>query len=304
MPQAPAMTSLQLVRRRLDLSVPVVMGVLNVTPDSFSDGGRFCDPATALAQAVAMVGEGAAIIDVGGESTRPGAAPVGEQEELDRVVPVIERLHREIDCVISIDTTKAAVMRAACAAGAEMVNDVTALRGEGALAAVREAGAAAVLMHMQGDPRTMQLEPVYADVVGEIRAFLAARVAACRAAGIDAQQIVVDPGFGFGKTLAHNLELFGGLDGIAGLGLPLMVGVSRKSMFGKLLGLTVEQRLHAGVAAAGLAVWLGASIIRSHDVRPTVEAVRFAAAVRAAKPRDLPGTRSTGAAARTGGAMP
>jgi dihydropteroate synthase len=204
---------------------------------------------------------------------------VGEQDELDRVVPVIERLRRELDCVISIDTMKPMVMGSACAAGAEIVNDVFALRAPGAIEAVRESGAAVVLMHMQGDPRTMQIQPRYDDVVHEVHAFLAERIGACAAAGIGRERLLADPGFGFGKTFDHNLALLGGLDALESLNVPLVVGVSRKSMLGKLLDLPVDRRLYPGLSAATLAVWLGASIIRTHDVRATVEAIRFAAAV-------------------------
>jgi dihydropteroate synthase len=253
------------------------MGVLNVTPDSFSDGGEHASLSAALAHAEAMIGEGAAIVDVGGESTRPGASPVGEQEELDRVVPVIEALCRRFDCIVSVDTMKPAVMHAACAAGAEIVNDVFALRAPGAIEAVRAQGAAAILMHMQGEPRTMQQRPQYRDVVGEVRSFLEERCAAAVAAGIPRDRLLVDPGFGFGKTLQHNLALFAALDTFAEL--PLVVGVSRKSMFGQLLGAPAGERANAGAAAAALAVALGARVIRTHDVRATVEAVRFAAAV-------------------------
>jgi len=256
------------------------MGVLNVTPDSFSDGGRYRDADAALRHAVAMVAEGAAIVDVGGESTRPGASPVGEQEELDRVLPVIERIRREVDCIVSIDTMKPSLMRAAAAAGAEIVNDVLALRAPGAVDAVHDTGVAAVLMHMQGEPQTMQQQPHYDDVVGEVGAFLQDRVAACQRAGIQRSRLAIDPGIGFGKTVAHNLELLARLDVLAATGLPLLVGVSRKSMFGKLLDLPAAQRLHPGLAAASIAVWLGASIIRTHDVKPTVEAIRYAGVLR------------------------
>jgi dihydropteroate synthase len=271
---------LQLRNRTLDLTEPQVMGVLNVTPDSFSDGGRFLVPDIALKQAAAMVEEGAVIIDVGGESTRPGAESVAESIEIDRVVPVIERIKRELDCVVSIDTMKPAVMRAACAAGAEIVNDVNALRAPGAIESVRDTGAAAVLMHMQGEPRTMQHQPHYNDVVGEVRQFLVDRMAAVEAGGISCQRLVIDPGFGFGKTVAHNLQLFAALSGLVELGAPILVGVSRKSMFGQLLGLAVEQRVAAGVGAAAVAVWQGANLIRTHDVRATIEAIRFASAAR------------------------
>lgn len=271
---------LQLRTRELDLSAPVVMGVLNVTPDSFSDGGLHLSPETAMERARQMVSEGAAILDIGGESTRPGAEPVAEQVELDRTIPVIERIRREIDVAISIDTMKPAVMRAACAAGAEMINDVLALRAPGALAAAAESGAAVCLMHMQGEPRSMQQAPAYGDVVAEVLEFLAERCRACDQAGIARERVVVDPGVGFGKTLEHNLLLLSRLDGFAGLDRPLLLGVSRKSLFQKLLGLPVDQRLHGGLAVAALAVWQAAAIVRAHEVRPTVEAIRVAHAIR------------------------
>ncbi|MEK6805464.1 MAG: dihydropteroate synthase [Pseudomonadota bacterium] len=259
------------------------MGVLNVTPDSFSDGGRYRQLDAALNHAREMATEGAVIIDVGGESTRPGAQPVSEQEELDRVIPVIERLSRELDVLVSVDTMKPAVMRVAVNAGAGLINDVNALRAPSALEVARESGAAVCLMHMQGEPRTMQKSPAYEDVRQEVRDFLSRRLQACEQIGIPRERIVLDPGFGFGKSLQHNLALLGNLGALAGLGLPLMVGLSRKSMFQQLLGLPLEQRLHAGLAAAALAVFQGASIIRTHDVRPTVETIKTAAAVRAAR---------------------
>lgn len=271
---------LQLKSRTLDLSMPVVMGVLNVTPDSFSDGGRYLSPADALASGQKLLDEGASIIDVGGESTRPGAAPVPEAEELDRVLPVIERLAAELDCVISVDTMKPAVMRQACQAGAELINDVNALRAPGALEAARDSGAGVVLMHMQKSPADMQAAPQYADVVGEVRAFLAERVASAEAAGIPRSKIAVDPGFGFGKSLQHNLSLLGALDAFTASGLPVLVGLSRKSMFQALLGLPVAERAVASAAAAALAVFQGAAIVRAHDVRETLEAIRVAAAAR------------------------
>ncbi|HEX4895368.1 MAG TPA: dihydropteroate synthase [Solimonas sp.] len=270
---------LQLRSRRLDLATPRVMGVLNVTPDSFSDGGRHLDTEAALARAREMAGEGAAIIDVGGESTRPGAAPVGVQEELDRVVPVIERLARELDVVISVDTMKPAVMQAACAAGAELINDVLALRAPGALSVAASSGAAVCLMHMQGEPRSMQVAPAYGAVVTEVREFLAERMVVAQRAGIARERLLVDPGFGFGKTLAHNLALLGQLPAFHDLAVPLLVGLSRKSMFQQLLGRPLAQRLPASVAAATLAVWQGAAIVRAHDVAATVDALRLAAAV-------------------------
>ncbi|SFF33945.1 Dihydropteroate synthase [Fontimonas thermophila] len=256
------------------------MGVLNVTPDSFSDGGRHTDCAVAVAHALSMVEEGAAIIDVGGESTRPGATPVSEQEELDRVIPVIEALRARTDAVISIDTMKPAVMRAACAAGAELINDVMALRMPGALDAAVATGAAICLMHMQGDPQTMQAAPHYDDVVQEVSDFLAERMACCVRNGIAAERIVLDPGIGFGKSLEHNLTLLANLDRLAVHGRPLLVGVSRKSMFGALLGRSVDQRLPGSLAAAAFAVSQGAVIVRAHDVAATVDAVRTAHALK------------------------
>lgn len=254
------------------------MGVLNVTPNSFSDGGRFTDLSAARDHARAMVAAGAAILDVGGESTRPGAEPVTEQEELDRVMPVVEALVREFDVLVSIDTMKPAVMQAAVAAGAGMINDVLALQGPGALQAAASSGAAVCLMHMQGNPQTMQQNPVYADVVAEVGAFLAQRAAACREAGISADRIVLDPGFGFGKSLEHNLRLLRGLSALVGE-YPVLVGLSRKSMLDKLLGRKVEQRLPGSLALAALAVANGARIVRCHDVSETLDAANVAWAV-------------------------
>lgn len=265
--------------RVLNLGLPQVMGILNVTPDSFSDGGLHSDPGAAYARACSMVEEGATLIDVGGESTRPGAMPVSEQEELARVIPVIKRI-ADLPVIISVDSSKAGVMREACAAGASLINDVNALREPGALEAARESGAAICLMHMQGQPQSMQADPDYADVVAEVRDFLADRMQSCRAAGLGADQIVLDPGFGFGKSLAHNLTLLARLPDLCGLGMPLLVGISRKSMLGAVSGQPVEKRIHAGVAAAVLAVERGASIIRTHDVRATVDALKLVAAVR------------------------
>jgi dihydropteroate synthase len=259
------------------------MGVLNVTPDSFSDGGRHVGAAAALARAREMVEEGAAIVDVGGESTRPGAAGVGEPEELDRVLPVIDAIRRELDCAVSIDTMKPGVMRAACAHGAEMINDVMALRAPGAIGAAVDSGAAVCLMHMQGEPRTMQEAPRYTDVVAEVRQFLMARREACVAAGIPRESIVLDPGFGFGKAVEHNLALLANLDALATLGAPLLVGLSRKSTLGKLTGRDVDERLPAGLAAAAVAAWHGARIVRTHDVRATMDALKVTAAARAAR---------------------
>lgn len=271
---------LQLKTRRLDLREPVVMGILNVTPDSFSDGGRHAAVAAALAHARDMIAQGAAIIDVGGESTRPGAEAVGLDEELQRTIPVIEALRLESDCVVSIDTLKPEVMRAACAAGAELVNDVNALRAPGAMDAVCDSGAAVCLMHMQGEPRTMQQQPQYEDVCAQVAAFLQQRAEACMTAGISADRIALDPGIGFGKTLEHNLDLLSAVSRLSAGQHPLLVGFSRKSMFQHLLGLPVERRLPASLAAATLAVWQGAAIVRAHDVGPTLEAIRVAAAAR------------------------
>ncbi len=255
------------------------MGILNVTPDSFADGGIFLSRENAVAQARRMVAEGADIIDVGGESTRPGAQPVSAQQEIDRVIPVIETLAKEISVPLSIDTSKPEVMRAAVGAGAGFINDVQALRTEGALKAAVELNVPVCLMHMLGEPRTMQDDPRYADVVREVRDFLKQRMDACVGAGIPRTKIVIDPGFGFGKTLAHNLALLRDLRALVALGVPVLAGLSRKSMIGKALGLPVERRLHASVALALIAVQNGARIIRVHDVGPTVEALRMLEAV-------------------------
>lgn len=262
--------------RTLDLSRPCVMGIINVTPDSFSDGGDCFDLGRALARAECMVDEGAAILDVGGESTRPGAAPVSVQEELDRVLPVIAALHRRVRVPISVDTSKADVMRAAVDAGAGMINDVRALRSGGALQAAVAAQVPVCLMHMQGDPGTMQANPRYDDVVAEVRDFLRRRLAVCVAAGLSPERVLLDPGFGFGKTLADNLALLARLDAIGSLGPPVMVGVSRKSMIGALTGKPVADRLAGSVAAAVLAVERGARLVRVHDVGATVDALRVA----------------------------
>jgi len=269
---------LQCGRHQLDLDQPVVMGILNVTPDSFSDGGRFASLPEALAHAERMAVEGAAIIDVGGESTRPGAAEVPVQEELRRVIPVIERLAARLDLPVSVDTRKAEVMLAALAAGASMVNDVGALGGAGALEAVTASNAAVCLMHMQGEPRTMQQSPRYADVLAEVRGFLRDRAARCVAAGIARERIVVDPGFGFGKTLEHNLALLRGLPQIAGDGLPVLAGLSRKRMIAQITGREDGDRLAGSLALATLAARNGARIVRAHDVGATVSALKVVAA--------------------------
>jgi dihydropteroate synthase len=264
----------------LDLSQPIVMGILNVTPDSFSDGGRFIDSTQALEHAQRMIEAGAGIIDVGGESTRPGAADVSEEEEISRVVPVIEALANRFSVPISIDTSKAAVMSAAVEAGATMINDVRALREPGALEAAAKTEAAVCLMHMQGQPRTMQLEPHYDDVVAEVKTFLLERAVACEAAGIAADRLVIDPGIGFGKRLQHNLALLANVKALAEPGLPVLIGVSRKSMFQELLGRRVNQRLAGGLAIATTAALAGAAILRVHDVAETVDVVKVARALR------------------------
>jgi len=254
------------------------MGVVNVTPDSFSDGGRYLDPGAAVAHARALVEEGADILDVGAESSRPGARGISADEELSRLAPVLEGL-REFQVPVSVDTAKPEVMRAALAAGASMINDITALRAPGALAAVAPSGAAICLMHMQGEPRTMQREPSYRDVVAEVAAFLEERVAAAEQAGIARERIVVDPGFGFGKTVAHNFELLRSLERIAALGLPVLAGWSRKSTLGAITGRPADDRLAASLAAALLAVERGARIVRVHDVAATRDALAVLAAL-------------------------
>src|SRR5688572_15743046 len=251
------------------------MGVLNVTPDSFSDGGRFLAPDDAIAQARRMVEEGAAIIDIGAESTRPGAPAVDAEEELRRMRPVLEALAGRIDALISVDTSKPAVMKTALELGADMINDVRALQEPEAIDTLAKSGAGVCLMHMQGEPRTMQREPRYADVVEDVRRFLAGRVQACEAGGIARERITVDPGFGFGKTLVHNLDLLRGLGRIADLGLPVLVGLSRKSMIGTLLDRPAGERLYGSLALATLAVVHGARIVRAHDVAATRDAVRI-----------------------------
>ncbi|MDO8827994.1 dihydropteroate synthase [Methylophaga sp.] len=261
--------------KSLDLSAPHVMGIVNVTPDSFSDGGRFFSADKALEQARKLVADGASIIDIGGESTRPGSEPVGVEEEIRRVVPAIEAISAELDVVISIDTMKAEVMRAAVAAGASLINDVNALRGDGALQAAAELNVPICLMHMQGTPQTMQQQPHYDDVVNEVNTFLIERIAACEAAGISRSKIILDPGFGFGKTARHNLRLMKHLAVFTDSDLPVLVGVSRKSIIGATLNVSVEERLAGSLALASIAVWQGAKIIRSHDVRETVQAIRL-----------------------------
>jgi dihydropteroate synthase len=272
-------TTLQCGDKTLDLARPVVMGVLNVTPDSFSDGGRFVAVEAAVAHGLELVEEGAVILDIGGESTRPGAAPVSIDEELRRVVPVVERLREAgVQAVISVDTSKPEVMRAAVAAGASLINDVRSLAEPGALEAVADSGCAVCLMHMQGDPRTMQRAPSYVDVVKEVKAFLLERVQRCLAAGVAPERIAIDPGFGFGKTLEHNLELLRHLGELSAESWPVLVGLSRKSIAGTLTDRGAGERVHGSVALAVLAALNGARIVRAHDVAATVDALKIVAA--------------------------
>ncbi|MGO1749942.1 MAG: dihydropteroate synthase [Marinobacter sp.] len=268
--------------RVLDMSRCHVMGVLNVTPDSFSDGGRFNHQGTAILRARQMVTDGAAFIDVGGESTRPGAAKVSVQEELDRVCPVVEAIARELDVVVSVDTSTPEVMSQTAELGAGLVNDVRALCRDGALEAVASAGVPVCVMHIQGEPETMQNRPEYQNVLREVGEFLTQRVRAAAQAGIEARNIILDPGFGFGKNLEHNLRLLASLEQLQALGHPLLVGMSRKSMLGHITGREVGERLPASLAAATISAMKGASIIRAHDVRETVDAVRVAMAVKEA----------------------
>ena len=261
--------------RSLDLSRPQVMGILNVTPDSFSDGSRYQQLDVALRHASQMVQAGATLIDIGGESTRPGAAEVPLEQELERVVPVVERLAAELDVWLWVDTSRAEAMRAAMAAGAHLINDIRALEAPDALAAAAEAQVPVCLMHMQGAPRTMQQAPHYENLLGEVHAYFAQRIAACVAAGIPRERLILDPGFGFGKTLDQNYELLARLDEFADFQLPLLVGMSRKSMVGQLLERPVEARLAGSLALALYASRRGAHIIRVHDVQETVDALRI-----------------------------
>jgi dihydropteroate synthase len=265
----------------LDLSTPQVMGILNVTPDSFSDGGQYTHTESAVAHALQLIEDGAAVLDIGGESTRPNAMPVPLQQELQRVIPVIEALvARNIPVPISIDTYKPAVMRAAIAAGASIVNDVRALQEAGALATVAESQVAVCLMHMQGTPQTMQDDPQYENVLLEVKDFLRARRDACLAAGINADRILLDPGFGFGKTRAHNITLARSLAELLDLDCPLLVGLSRKSVLGQVTGNDVAARLYASVAAAVVSAMQGAHLLRVHDVKATVEALKVVTALK------------------------
>ena len=264
---------------QLNLAMPRVMGIVNVTPDSFSDGGKFSQTRLAVAHALKLVEEGADILDIGGESTRPNATPVSLQEELDRVIPVMESLCGQVNIPLSIDTYKPQVMQAAIAAGASIVNDVRALQEEGALEIVAKSNAGVCLMHMQSTPQTMQDNPHYDDVVQDIKAFLKTRLQASIHAGIGASRIVLDPGFGFGKTREHNITLIRELESFAELGRPLLVGLSRKSVLGQVTGNDVDARLYASIAASVIAAQKGAKILRVHDVRATVEALKVVAAV-------------------------
>ena len=275
---------LQCAGRSLDLATPAIMGVINATPDSFSDGGSLfqgsrLDINCAMTRARALVEEGAAIIDIGGESTRPGAAAVSTGEECERVLPLVERICAELDVIVSVDTSSAQLMTEAAAAGAGMINDVRALTRQGALAAAAESGLPVCLMHMRGSPADMQQSPQYQGVVKSVADYLAARIFDCEEAGISRGSLILDPGFGFGKTVVHNLQLLQGLPQLAKFGLPLMVGFSRKSMIEKLIGRAVDERLPASLALAVLAVERGAGIIRTHDVAATADAVAMALAL-------------------------
>lgn len=269
--------------RVLDLSRPHVMGILNVTPDSFSDGGRFNQHDAALRHAAEMVAAGATLIDIGGESTRPGARVVSPTEELERVAPVVEAIARELDVVISVDTSTPAVMRETARLGAGLINDVRSLQRDGALDAAVDTGLPVCLMHMRGEPGNMQDDPRYPDILQEVLDFLGERIAVCETVGIAREKIIVDPGFGFAKTQNHNLNLFRQMERLLELGCPMLVGVSRKSMVGRALGREVDERLYGSLALAALAVAKGASIIRVHDVAETVDVVQMIHAVESAK---------------------
>lgn len=270
--------------RELDLSQTQVMGIMNVTPDSFSDGGSLYDKNVVhldkvLAKADEMVADGASILDVGGESTRPGAKAVSVSEELDRVLPVIERISKELDVIVSVDTSTPEVMRESAKLGAGLINDVRALGRPGTLEAVAETQLPVCLMHMQGSPASMQDNPSYADVIDEVRQFFEQRIKVCESAGIDKKRIILDPGFGFGKTVGHNLRLMNNIAKLDVSGLPLLIGTSRKSMIGAVLEREVEQRLSGSLATVAIAVMQGASIMRVHDVKETVDVVRMTQAV-------------------------
>ncbi|HCR3228849.1 dihydropteroate synthase [Morganella morganii] len=267
----------------LSLATPQVMGILNVTPDSFSDGGTHNTPAKALEHARKMIAEGAAIIDIGGESTRPGAAEVSPEQEAERVIPVVAAIARESDVWISVDTSKALVIREAANAGAHILNDIRSFSEPGALQAAAQSGLPVCVMHMQGEPRTMQQAPHYQNVVREVYTYLEAQVARCVAAGIEKNHIILDPGFGFGKTLTHNYQLLDKLDLFHNLGLPVLAGMSRKSMIGQLMDIPPDERVAGSVACAVIAAMKGAQIIRVHDVKETVQAMKVVEATRLAK---------------------
>lgn len=268
---------------QLNLIRPHVMGIVNVTPDSFSDGGLYTSTEKAVEHAMQLVAQGADILDIGGESTRPGATPVSLEQELERVIPVIEQLSKTAGVPLSIDTYKPEVMRAAIQAGVDIVNDIRALQEPSALEIVAQSQVGVCLMHMQGNPQTMQVDPQYTDVVTEVAAFLQDRLNAATKAGIAAERIVLDPGFGFGKRTVHNLALLQELKQLAALGRPLLVGLSRKSVLGKLVGGDVDERLHAGLAASVISVMKGANIVRVHDVKATVDALKVVTAVMASQ---------------------
>ena len=267
--------------QKLDLDEPCIMGILNLTPDSFSDGGLFINKEKALSHVEQMINDGAKIIDIGGESTRPGAADVSIDEECQRVIPLIKAIRETSNIPISIDTSKTEVMRQAIAAGASMINDVNALRADGAVELAAELNVPVCIMHMQGKPRTMQYTPSYENVVNEVKDFLQKRIEVCVDAGINKKNIIIDPGFGFGKTLEHNLSLFKHLNKFTELGVPLLVGVSRKSMIGTMLdGVSVGERLHGSIALATLAAWMNTNILRVHDVKATSDALKCCMAVK------------------------
>lgn len=276
-------TRLPCCNRVLDLTQTHVMGILNITPDSFSDGGRFNQRDLALRHAQAMVEAGATLIDIGGESTRPGARAVSAVEELERVAPLVESINRELDVIISVDTSTPSVMRESARLGAGLINDVRSLRRDGALDAAAATGLPVCLMHMLGEPGTMQDHPHYDDLLGEVSSFLSERMHACASVGIPAERILLDPGFGFAKSHAHNLSLFKHMQALHALGRPLLVGVSRKSMVGLTLNKPVAERLNGSLALAALAMTKGAKILRVHDVAETIDVVRMIAAVEAAE---------------------
>ena len=264
---------------QLDLARPCIMGIVNVTPDSFSDGGRFAATEAAIAHGLSLVAQGADILDIGGESSRPGAVPVPLEEELRRVLPVIEGLAAKVAVPLSVDTCKPEVMRAAVTAGADMINDINALQAPGALETVAQTGAGVCLMHRQGSPQTMQIAPRYHNVVNEVASFLLERLAAAQQQGIAARRIVLDPGFGFGKRSEHKIALLRGLETLCALGPPVLVGLSRKSVLGQIVGADVDARLHASLAAAVIAAMKGARILRVHDVQATLDALKVVAAL-------------------------